>query len=84
MGKIKGKIPQKKGKSVNNDQDGEEDVARSKDLDDDEDIDVSMAIEADSGDPEAMAHHYRCRLRPWKCTRQADDQLRMSSEVTQE
>ena len=87
MGKIKGKISQKKGKSVNNDQDDEEDVARNKDLDDDEDIDVSMAIEADAGNPEAMAAITVVDYNPGDVLGKLMafvNQLRMSSEVTRE
>ena len=98
MAKIKGKISQRKGKnraeSNDNDNEGEmenreqvDNVDEDEDLEDLEDVDVSMAIEADVEDLEAMAAITVTDYNPGDTLGKLMafvNQLRMSSELTRE
>ena len=99
IAKIKGKLSQKKGKkrAKSNDSDNEDDnereVGNSEDpnLDEDkvdeEDVDVSMAIEADADDLEAMAAITVTDYDPGDTLGKLMafvNQLRMSSELTRD
>ena len=98
MAKIKGKISQRKGKnraeSNDNDNEGEmenreqvDNVDEDEDEEDLEDVDVSMAIEADVEDLEAMAAITVTDYDPGDTLGKLMafvNQLRMSSELTRE